>query len=135
MRNSAALTFYDSFAFIDAMRVVFIVVCALLLSGCAHSSNGNDGAKGQKRVNSMQPSVARAVVQRGGSVISVNDSLLFVVIDFSSGEVPPLNSHLNVYRSGQKVAELNLSGPVRNGNAVADIRAGRVKVGDEVRVD
>jgi hypothetical protein len=129
------LTFYYSFAFIDAMRVLFIVVCALLLSGCAHSSNRKDAAKDRKRANSMQSPVVRPVVQSGGIVISVNESLLFVVIDFSAGEVPPLNSHLNVYRSGQKVAELNLSGPVRNGNAVADIRAGRAKVGDEVRVD
>jgi len=68
-------------------------------------------------------------------ILSVNDTLSFVVVDFSTTQVPQINSRLSVYRAGQKVAELNASGPIRNSNVVADIRAGEVKVGDEVRAE
>ncbi len=77
----------------------------------------------------------RPLAQGPGVILSVNESLRFVVIDFSTTRVPEINSRLGVYRGGQKVAELNASGPIRNGNLIADIRAGEVKVGDEVRVE
>jgi hypothetical protein len=68
-----------------------------------------------------------------GKVVSVNPSLRFVVVDFMTGPLPEQNQKLNVYRNGQKVAEARFSGPFRNSNVAADILAGEVQVGDEVR--
>lgn len=135
MFDTAALTFCSTFAFIAQMRAVLFLVCAVVFSGCAHSKVEKKTGGTRKNANSQPVSVTRPVVKGAGIVLSVSDSLRFVVIDYSAGEVPPLNSRLNVYRAGQKVAELNLSGPVRGNNVVADIRAGEVKTGDEVRVD
>jgi type IV pilus biogenesis protein CpaD/CtpE len=118
------------------MRAALILVCALVFSGCAHSNNKKKGGRTQKSITTIPaPTVVRPVTKGSGVVLSVNETLRFVVIDFSSAEIPPLNTRLNVYRAGQKVAELNLSGPIRNSNVVADIRAGETKVGDEVRMD
>ncbi|MDB6040788.1 MAG: hypothetical protein JWM99_4629 [Verrucomicrobiales bacterium] len=109
---------------------------AMLFCACAHSNKEKKAVRTQKSITTLPaPTVVRPVTKGSGVVLSVNETLHFVVIDFSSAEIPPLNTRLNVYRAGQKVAELNLSGPIRNSNVVADIRAGEAKVGDEVRLD
>ena len=57
----------------------------------------------------------------------------FVVIDFSSRTMPALGTKLTAYRAGQKVGTVQLNGPARGRAAVADILAGDLNVGDEVR--
>jgi hypothetical protein len=113
-----------------------LCVSALFWSGCAHSEKGKGAAQASKGVAPISMKTAARPLTNGvGVILSVSDSLHFVVIDFSAGQIPPLDTRLSVYRGGQKVAELKVSGPVRNSNVVADIRAGEVKAGDEVRVD
>jgi hypothetical protein len=68
-----------------------------------------------------------------GRIASVNEKLRYVVIDFSSSRRPVLEERLEVYRVGEKVAELKVSGPYRNMTVAADIVAGEVKYGDEVK--
>ena len=68
-----------------------------------------------------------------GKVFSVNAALHFAVLDYSLNQVPNIGDRLFVYRQGIKVAEVRVSGPQMNSNIVADIVAGEVKVGDEVR--
>jgi hypothetical protein len=68
-----------------------------------------------------------------GKVFSVNASLHFAVLDYSLNQVPNIGDRLFIYRQGIKVAEVRVSGPQMNSNIVADIVAGEVKVGDEVR--
>ncbi len=70
-----------------------------------------------------------------GRVASVNQELRFIVVDFSIGPAPDLGRRMNVYRAGQKVGEIKISGPSRNNNIAADLVAGEVRVGDEVRED
>jgi hypothetical protein len=70
-----------------------------------------------------------------GRVATVNPLLRYVVLDFSMKQVPTLEQRLNVYRQGQKVGEVKVTGPERGGNIVADLVAGEVKAGDEVRPD
>ena len=74
-------------------------------------------------------------IQPIGKVASINARLRFVVIDFSLSRVPELEQRLNVYRQGQKVGELKVSGPTLNNNTVADLVAGEAQVGDEARAD
>ena len=123
------------------------VVSLFLLSACAQgprdgashpSAKPKPGTKSSSSVTASHvapPPAVRPLTQGPGVILSVNDTLRFVVVDFSTTQVPQINSRLGVYRGGQKVAELNASGPIRNGNVVADIRAGEVKVGDEVRAE
>lgn len=63
----------------------------------------------------------------------VNKSARFVVLNFPIGEVAPRGQRLNVYRNGLKVAEVQVTGPQRENNTVADILTGSPEVNDEVR--
>jgi hypothetical protein len=68
-----------------------------------------------------------------GRIASVNDKLRFVVVDFTNSRRPTIDERLEVYRVGAKVAEIKVSGPYRNTTVAADIVAGEVKYGDEVK--
>lgn len=69
----------------------------------------------------------------GGRVAWVNYSLKFVVLDFTLKQVPELGSRMFLYRSGRKVGEVKITGPVRENNIAADLIAGDAEVGDETR--
>jgi hypothetical protein len=66
-------------------------------------------------------------------IASVNEKLRFVVVDFTNSRQPTIDEKLGVYRVGEKVAEIKVSGPYRNTTVAADIVAGEVKYGDEVK--
>lgn len=68
-----------------------------------------------------------------GKVAAVNSGLRFVVLDFSLNPVPPFDQRLSIYRQGNKVGEVRVTGPERNGNIVADMIRGEAMAGDEVR--
>jgi hypothetical protein len=70
-----------------------------------------------------------------GTVVAVNSGLRFAVLDYSLKTIPPLEQRLGIYRQGQKVGEVKISGPEMDGNIVADIVAGEVQAGDEVRLE
>lgn len=70
-----------------------------------------------------------------GTVAHVNDIAKFVVLHYVVGKLPAQDQRLNVYRQGQKVGEVKVNGPQKDNNTVADIVAGEVKIGDEVRPD
>ena len=66
-------------------------------------------------------------------VASVNENLRYVIVDFTNSRRPTIDERLSVYRVGEKVAEIKVSGPYRNTTVAADIVAGEVKYGDEVK--
>lgn len=66
-------------------------------------------------------------------IASVNDRLRFVIVDFTNSRQPTIDERLSVYRVGEKVAEIKVSGPFRNTTVAADILTGEVKYGDEVK--
>jgi hypothetical protein len=68
-------------------------------------------------------------------IASVNEKLRFVIVDFSNSRQPVIDERLGVYRVGEKVAEIKVSGPYRNTTVAADIVAGEVKYGDEVKMN
>jgi hypothetical protein len=70
-----------------------------------------------------------------GTVVSVNPALRFLVMDFPVRKLPVLDQRLNVYRNGQKVGEVKVTGPARETTIAGDIIAGAAQVGDEVRED
>ena len=66
-------------------------------------------------------------------VASVNENLRYVIVDFTNSRRPAIDERLSVYRVGEKVAEIKVSGPYRNTTVAADIVVGEVKYGDEVK--
>ena len=78
-------------------------------------------------------SSAPSVLPASGRVHTLNPGLRFVVVDYTLGGMPPLHSRLNVYRNNEKIGEVRLSGPERNGFVAADILEGILQIGDEVR--
>lgn len=77
---------------------------------------------------------APVLLPTSGRIHSVDDRAHFVVIDYTLGGLPPPQSQLSVYRNGEKVGTLRLSGPAMHGFATADIEDGFVQVDDEVRI-
>ncbi len=68
-----------------------------------------------------------------GRVISVNTRLRFVVLDYSLNVLPQVGDRLEVWREGDLVGELKVTGPVRNATVVADVVAGDPQTGDQTR--
>ncbi len=57
----------------------------------------------------------------------------FVVIEFSSPEIPSAGSQLTTYRGKERTATVKVTEPVRPPHVTADILDGQPRVGDEVR--
>jgi tetratricopeptide (TPR) repeat protein len=90
--------------------------------------------------NEPQPSTDTARVvkvddQVIGKVVSVNSALRFVVMDFAIRRLPAMEQRLNIYRSGQKIGEVKVTGPTLEMTVAGDIVAGEAQIGDEVRSD
>ncbi len=134
------------------MRLLLILVLGgFVFAGCRHTRPPSDPltefkpkkaktGKPALREAASQPAAPQKPLPRvtplnefSGKVASVNAALRFAVLDFYLTQLPPIDQLLSVYRQGQKVGEVKISGPVRDNNIVADITAGEAQVGDEVR--
>jgi hypothetical protein len=119
--------------------VISLLVSSLTLAGCAtNNSKSTNAAKKKTPATSKaraanQKSTLAPTLQLTGKVASVNSELRFVVLDFSVGDMPGINQRLGVYRAGQKVAQVKVTGPQSDTNIVADVIEGEAQVGDEVR--
>ena len=119
--------------------VISLLVSSLTLAGCAtNNSKATNAAKKKAPATSKaraanQKSTLAPTLQLTGKVASVNSELRFVVLDFSVGDMPGINQRLGVYRAGQKVAQVKVTGPQSDTNIVADVIEGEAQVGDEVR--
>ena len=70
-----------------------------------------------------------------GTVVKVNQKLRFAVLEFPLHPMPAIGQHLFLYRRGQKVARIQVTGPVRGQTVIADILEGSAEENDEVRAD
>jgi hypothetical protein len=68
-------------------------------------------------------------------VLSVNTRLRFVIADFAFHQMPQAGQRLTVFRDGQRVGEVRVSGPFDGSTAVADVMAGEAGVSDLLRAD
>jgi hypothetical protein len=68
-----------------------------------------------------------------GKIVSVNASLRFVVLNFPVGRMAAVEQQMVVYRQGQKIGEIKVTGPQQDDNIIADVTTGEAEVGDEVR--
>jgi len=117
-------------------RLIGVIVVAVALVGCASKQKAKTDAPPPERKMTAavvpQNPTPRALAFNG-RVASVNEKLRFVVVDFTSSRRPELDQRLSVYRVGQKVGEIKVSGPYRNTTVAADLTAGEAKFGDEVK--
>ena len=125
-----------------------VLFFAFLLAGCARSMPDPTASaaqtktgrafkpaavgRGQKAASKPEVTLDEAVL---GTVVSVDPALRFLVMDFPVRKLPVLEQRLNVYRNGQKVGEVKVTGPGRDTTIAGDILVGVVQVGDEVRED
>jgi len=116
------------------MRTVLsILPVALLLTACAQRQPATTPQPATRgAMPTAVPSVTAAQT-RAGKVVSVKPELRFVVVDFSLSGVPADGTAMAVYRAGQKVADIRITGPSVGTNTAADVTAGEVRTGDEVR--
>ncbi len=128
-----------------------LLAVPILLSACRSTDDTNpddagrrpaatSSARGGERLASLGPAPATnappanpILLPTNGRVHSINSALRFVVIDYTLGGLPPLQSRLQVFRNDEKVGEVRLSGPERNGFVAADILDGFIQVDDQVR--
>ena len=122
-----------------------LMAAGLFLSGCEHAKPRDatqtgkgtaskvSQAPGKHRTQAARPPKLTPVSEPSGRVASVNSDLRFAVIDFFFSQLPKIDERLGVYRQGQKVGEVKISGPDLSNIIAADIVEGEAKVGDEVR--
>ncbi len=132
--------------------VLSTLLLALLGTGCVRSKAGpsvpvaapaqtkvvkpDQPAKAVKIKSTLpQKPTVTAMNTLAGKVVLVNDALRFVVVDFSVGRKPVPGQRLGVYRKEQKIGEVKISGQARDVNLAADLVAGEIKLGDDVRED
>jgi hypothetical protein len=132
--------------------LIIILCCGITFVGCKHSKREigapieTEKPKPARRPSKGTPPQVSAnqsgttpqvtpLSSASGKVVAVNSNLRFVVVDFFLSKLPQLEQRLGVYRQGQKVGEVRISGPERSNNIVADVVAGEAKIGDEVRPD
>ena len=111
--------------------VLGILCGAIVLCGCA--SHKASAPKPGKAKSTAGKAVITPDLRPAGKVAMVNALGRFAVITYLPGAVPGPGQRLNVYRNGQKVGEVKMTGPERDNNTVADILAGEVQINDEIR--
>lgn len=128
--------------------VLFVLLAGAIVSGCAAPGGAarttsqrtkSPVAAGDKSSASDQTQQGRPEVRAdnsvGGKVASVNPTLRFIVMDFPLRRMPAFEQRLNVYRGGQKVGEVKVTGPSLDTTIAGDIIMGEAQIGDEVRED
>ena len=138
------LTRLGSPVFIPAMRfpLHFILLAGLILGGCKSVQEQDQPAvtaektpSGAEASKPEEKPVVRPVDRIVGRVLAINNPLRFVIADFPTGRLPALDQNLSIYREDLKVAEVRVSGPYRGTTVAADITAGEVRAGDQVRAN
>lgn len=115
------------------MRIIFgVAVGCALLAGCA--------SKNKEAMPKVGPDPAEyaPIRQVEGQVVSVEEALRYVVIDFSFSRLPQPGQELALMRDGNRVGEVRvgkLPSHFRGQMVVADVTAGFAAVGDVARVE
>src|SRR5688572_13386140 len=110
------------------MTRIFLILALTLAAGCSSTSKTATAPPPKKLSDRKVTSTTimpeappqNRILPVNGRIASVNEKLRFVVIDFTNSSRPELDQRLSVYRVGQKVAEIKVSGPFRNTTVAAD---------------
>jgi len=116
----------------DVLKLVAGLV-ALGLASCTSPGNG-DGATGSEAKSGGGTIVIPAAMRTEGKVVRTNEKLNFVVLDFGFKRLPRAGQQLGIYRLGEKIGQVRVSGPAWDTYTVADIVEGEIWIGDEARL-
>jgi len=108
----------------------FIPLLALVLGGCSSPTETDITAP-----TGFGNAVMKPDTRLRGSVRTVNEQGQYVIVDFGLGMIPALQTEMNVYRGGDVVGVVQLTGPIRRSTVAGDIVSGEAGVGDVVIVD
>ena len=112
------------------------LVLALTLSGCAwfrsNTSSPHADTSSKPRSSTSQ-TIVTPDESMAAKVLSVNTIGRFVVLNFPEGQLPKIDQHMFLYRSGLKTGEVKIAGPQQDTSIVADIVSGDAQAGDLVR--
>lgn len=86
-----------------------------------------------EKIEPAKPLVVAPGGGLNGKVLMVDGRGRFVVLNFPLGQMPAVNSALDVYRNGVKVGSVKVTGPQRDDSIVADIVLGDLQAGDVAR--
>ena len=115
---------------------VIFPLAVFLLCGCAGRETpvvANQPDSGPTKPGQQSKLIVTPSHNLVGRVARVNSMARFVVLEFPLGSLPAIGQQLSVYRSGLKVGEITVSGPVEDVFVVADIMKGNAQVNDDVR--
>jgi hypothetical protein len=121
----------------------FLPIFLALLAGCATAPSSKKSVdfptKPQKKIVATAKPEAppqAKLLPLSARIVGGQKEFRFVIIDFTNGRRPQLDEKLGVYRVGQKVGEIRVSGPFGQDTTVAaDVLAGEAKYGDEVKAE
>jgi hypothetical protein len=74
-----------------------------------------------------------ATALASAKVVMVNKEMKFVVLEFSTSNIPVAGSQVSLYRGKERVATLKATEPMKPPLVTADILDGEPRKGDEVR--
>lgn len=111
-----------------------ILLVTAMAAACAKNKPAGESAA-TKPASGTNTVVVTPHLQPVGQIASVNSRDRFVVLSYPTPNLPRTDQRLNVYRQGRKVGELRVTGPARDTITAADVLAGDVAVGDEVRIN
>jgi len=139
---SALICVHLRFSSSVARALLVVLLTAWVGSGCSSAGSGGGSSRSgaASKAGSSSDATSSETVNRldervQGKVIDANPGLRFVVMDFPLRRRPALEQRLNVYREGQKVGEVKVSGPAIDTTIAGDVMVGEARVGDEVRED
>lgn len=106
---------------------IALIAAVAVASGCRNSSKTASDPK--------KAAVVGAAAQPAAKIVYVNTkpNFKFVVLEFSTTEIPSPGSQLTVYRGKERVGTVKLTEPMRPPHITADIIDGNPQRGDEVR--
>ncbi len=120
------------------MRVRYLpagLIAMAVLAGCASHAPKTGSQLAYTKANSRDRVIVTPAKGLSGTVVRVNDTLRYAVLNFPFGTLPPKEQKINVYRRGLKVGEVLITGPQQDDNIVADVVTGEVQAGDNLRTD
>ena len=112
-----------------------VALASLSMTGCFWRREKAQPAFTVKSPGTQTNVVMTPVTSAIGRIASVNKPGNFAVINYPIGQVPANDTRLSIFRAGQKVGEIKISGPAADSFTVGDITTGSAQDGDEVRAE
>ncbi len=113
------------------------LLLAILACGCFHHHapppEPYQAPVAPAPVSTNSTSIVTPDTSLTAKVVGYNSVGRFVVLSFPVGQMPQTGQTFYLYRAGDKVGQIKITGPQQDNDTVADLIDGDAQVGDEVR--